>query len=105
MYVFVFQRKKDRIMGGYMKEIMPLDSNLNAVPVLLIGVASDVTDRIVPPGEARVVRIGALTDCRVWAYKETKEGDGLALPEGTIEYFGVPEGYALEIQGSANIME
>ena len=48
MYVFVFQRKRDRIMGGYMKEIMPLDSNLNAVPVLLIGVASDVTDRIVP---------------------------------------------------------
>ena len=87
-----------------MEQILPVDKNFNSAQALYIGKATDVTDTTVAAGKTRIIRISAITDCRVWAYKEIKEGDGLALPEGTIEYFGVSEGYALEIEGSANVM-
>lgn len=88
-----------------MKQILPLDNNFNAAQVLYVPKATDVTDSTIPSGDARIVRIAAQTDCRVWSYKEAKEGDGLAIPEGTIEYFGVSDGHILEIEGTANVTE
>ncbi len=87
-----------------MEQILPVDKNFNSAQALYIGKATDVTDTTVAAGKTRIIRISAITDCRIWAYKETKEGDGLNMPEGTIEYFGIPEGYILEIEGSANVM-
>jgi len=87
-----------------MEQILPIDENLNSAQVLYIGKATDVPDSREAAGTSRIVRISATTGCRIWAYREAKEGDGLVLPEGTIEYFGIPEGYILEIEGSANVM-
>ena len=42
-----------------MNNIMPLDKNLNPVPVLPIGTAQDITDGTLPSGASRIIRITA----------------------------------------------
>lgn len=88
-----------------MKQIMPIDKNLNPVPVLPIGTGRDVTDVTLPAGPAGVIRISAITDCRIWQYKDSKTGDGVLIPEKQTEYFSIYDGYTVEISGTANIME
>lgn len=88
-----------------MNNIMPLDKNLNPVPVLPVGNAQDITDAVIPAGKARIIRLTAVTDCRVWQYKGEKSGDGVLVPVGQTEYFSVYDGYSLEISGTANVME
>ena len=88
-----------------MKNIMPLDKNLNIIPVLPIGSAQDITDGTIPAGESRIIRISAVTDCRVWQYDGEKNGSGVLLPKGQTEYFAIYENYAVEVAGTANIME
>ena len=55
-----------------MNNIMPLDKNLNPVPVLPIGTAQDITDGTLPSGASRIIRITAVTDCRLWQYRGDK---------------------------------
>lgn len=87
-----------------MKECMPLDGNLNAVPVWSIGTARDVTDTALEAAPASgVVRLCAVTACRVWACRPAKEGDGLYLPEGAVEYFELLRGDVLEVEGTVNV--
>ena len=85
-----------------MNNIMPLDKNLNPVPVLPIGTAQDITDGTLPSGASRIIRITAVTDCRLWQYRGDKTGNGVLLPSGQTEYFSVYEGYSIEISGTVN---
>lgn len=85
--------------------IMPLDKNLNPVPVMPIGISQDITDGTLPSGASRIVRITAVTDCRLWQYIGEKTGSGVLLLSGQTEYFSVKEGYSIEISGTANVME
>ena len=87
-----------------MNNIMPLDKNLNPIPVLPIGPAQDITDGTLPSGASRIVRITAVSDCRLWQYRGEKTGSGVLLPSGQTEYFSVYEGYSIEISGTANVM-
>ena len=87
-----------------MKQTMPEDKNLNPIPVLPIGTAQDITDETIPAGESRVIRISAVTDCRIWQYKSDKTGDGILLAAGQTEYFAVYNGDSVEISGTANVM-
>lgn len=85
---------------------LPLDENLNPVPVVSFGTSVDLTDDRVIPGTA-VVRIKAITECRVWTRTQTNEpeGPGVLFSEGETEYVKIPAGYLLQIQGTANITE
>lgn len=83
---------------------MPVDNNFNPIPVLPVGKATDISNTTIEAGNARIIRISATTDCRVWQYKDTKQGEGVLIAEGTVEYFSVYEGYSVEITGSANVM-
>ena len=40
-----------------MNNIMPLDKNLNPIPVLPIGPAQDITDGTLPSGSSRIIRL------------------------------------------------
>ena len=83
---------------------MPLDGNMNAVPVWSVGVACDVADTTLEAAPVSgVVRLCALTDCRIWACRPDKEGDGLYLPGGAVEYFELARGERLAVEGTANI--
>lgn len=89
-----------------MKECMPLDGNLNAVPVWSVGVARDVADTAQKAAPVSgVVRLCALTDCRIWVGRPAKEGDGLFLPEGAVEYFKLDRGDVLEVEGTVNLTD
>ena len=44
-----------------MNNIMPLDKNLNPVPVMPIGISQDITDGTLPSGASRIVRITAVS--------------------------------------------
>ena len=76
------------------------------MPLLSIGTATDITNNIYSSTSNHVVRIAAITECRIWHYNPTtdyKQGTGLLLPmTGTIE---IPtfEGWVIEVTGSANI--
>lgn len=88
-----------------MKNIMPLDKNLNVIPVLPVNPAQDITDSTIPAGDSRIIRVSAVTDCRIWQYEDEKNGSGVLLPKGQTEYFAIYENYTVEITGTANIME
>ena len=88
-----------------MKNIMPLDKNLNVIPVLPVNPAQDITDSTIPAGDSRIIRISAVTDCRIWQYKDEKSGTGVLIPAGQTEYFAVYDDCIVEITGTANIME
>ena len=85
---------------------LPLDENLNPVPVVSLGRSLDLTDDQVIPGTA-VVRIKALTQCRIWTRtpESEPEGVGVLFSEGETEYVKVPAGYLLQVQGTVNLTE
>ena len=87
-----------------MNNIMPLDKNLNPIQVFPIGPAQDIPDGTITSGSSRIIRITAVTDCRLWQYRGDKTGSGVLLPSGQTEYFSVYEGYSIEISGTANVM-
>lgn len=87
-----------------MEQIMPRDKNQSPIPVLPIAQAQDIADAVIAAGNARIIRISAITDCRIWQYKSAKTGDGVLLPVGQTEYFSVYDGYTVEISGTANVM-
>ena len=76
------------------------------MPLLSIGTATDVTNTKYTVAEDRVVRISAITECRIWHYNPataTKEGTGLLLVIGSFIEIPVFKGWVIEVTGSANI--
>lgn len=85
---------------------LPLDENLNPVPVVSFEATIDLTDDKYIP-KSTVVRLKAITESRVWCYGSSGEaiGPGVLFSENETEYVKVPAGYCLWIQGTANITE
>ena len=53
------------------------------MPLLSIGTATDITNDKYTAASNHVVRIAAITQCRIWRYNPTldyKQGTGLLLP-------------------------
>ena len=76
------------------------------MPLLSIGTATDITNSTYSVTSNHVVRIAAITECRIWHYNPTtdyKQGTGLLLPMGSVIELPVFEGYVIEVVGSANI--
>lgn len=76
------------------------------MPLLSIGTAVDLTNSTYAATSNHVVRIAAITECRIWHYDPTtdyKQGTGLLLPIGGIIEIPTFEGWVIEVTGSANI--
>ena len=76
------------------------------MPLLSIGTAIDITNDRYTATSNYVVRIAAITECRIWHYNPTsdyKQGTGLLLPIGGIIEIPTFEGWVIEVTGSANI--
>ena len=76
------------------------------MPLLSIGTATDITNNKYTSTSNHVVRIAAITECRIWHYNPTsdyKQGTGLLLPIGSVIELPVFEGYVIDVVGSANI--
>ena len=76
------------------------------MPLLSIGTATDITNTTYTATSDHVVRIVAITECRIWNYNPTtdyKQGTGLLLPLGSIIEVPVFNGWVIEVIGSANI--
>lgn len=85
---------------------MPVDANLNPIPVLGIGEARDVTDTTVTL-QSTVIRLVAVTDARLWTYAagEARQGAGELLKEGSTEYRKHIPGRIIDVTGSVNLSE
>ena len=82
------------------------NEDLTQVPVTDINPAQDIADNIIIEGKKkRIIRIAANNDVRIWAYYNTKEGNGTLIPAGSVEYFAVWNDQIVEIQGDCNLME
>lgn len=86
------------------KFTMKKDENGSSIPVLSLGIATDVADTTYNCSGG-VVRITAIVQSRVWYHNSTKSGSGLLLPEGASVDASTRDGYVLEVEGSINIME
>ena len=76
------------------------------MPLLSIGTATDINNAKYTSTSDHVVRIAAITECRIWHYNPTtdyKQGTGLLLPIGGIIEIPTFEGWVIEVTGSANI--
>ena len=76
------------------------------MPLLSIGTATDITNATYTSTSNYVVRIAAITECRIWHYNPTtdyKQGTGLLLPIGGIIEIPTFESWVIEVTGSANI--
>ena len=76
------------------------------MPLLSIGTATDITNTTYTATYDHVVRIAAITECRIWHYNPTsdyKQGTGLLLSIGSVIELPVFEGWVIEVTGSANI--
>ena len=67
-----------------------------------ICIANDITDTIYKCS-SNLVRICAKTDVILKSSSNNIQGDGLYLPQGSIEYYQVEEGEILTITGTANL--
>ena len=76
------------------------------MPLLSIGISTDITNNTYTSTSNHVVRIAAITGCRIWHYNPTsdyKQGTGLLLSIGSVIELPVFEGWVIEVVGSANI--
>jgi len=84
------------------KLIMKPDENRNPIPVLSIGLATDVANGTYTCVD-EVIRITAITESRVWYRTTTKTGSGLFLPAGSSLDVSTKAGNVIEVTGSINI--
>ena len=76
------------------------------MPLLSIGTAVDLTNSTYAATSNHVVRIAAITDCRIWHYNPTtdyKQGGGLLLSIGSSIEWPTFDGWVFDIVGSANL--
>lgn len=76
------------------------------MPLLSIGTATDITNSNYTSTSDYVVRIAAITECRIWHYDPTnnyKQGTGLLLPIGGVIEIPTFNGWVITVVGSANI--
>ncbi len=76
------------------------------MPLLSIGTAVDLTNSTYAATSNHVVRIAAITDCRIWHYNPTtdyKQGAGLLLSIGSSIELPTFDGWIFDIVGSANL--
>ena len=84
------------------KLIMKPDENRNPIPVLSIGLATDVTNGTYTCVD-EVIRSTAITESRVWYRTTTKTGSGLFFPVCSSLDVSTKAGNVIEVTGSINI--
>jgi hypothetical protein len=83
----------------------PKDIFNNPIPVLSLGIATDVTDSIYATDSVGIVRVTAIGNVRVWYHPKysTAVGDGLYLPETSCIEIATDPDYVIQVTGAANI--